>query len=72
MMDLCAKLSAYSISTVRKHLRNLQEHVTPPIDGLFFYSSLSLVFTEIIYRFKGIDFYPMLIQRELDMKIFSY
>uniref|UniRef100_A0A914ZSV2 RNA helicase n=2 Tax=Parascaris univalens TaxID=6257 RepID=A0A914ZSV2_PARUN len=32
MMDLCAKLSAYSISTVRKHLRNLQEHVTPPID----------------------------------------
>ncbi|VDK51954.1 unnamed protein product [Anisakis simplex] len=34
MMDLCAKLSAHSISTVRKHLQNLQEHVTPPIDGL--------------------------------------
>uniref|UniRef100_A0A183V420 RNA helicase n=1 Tax=Toxocara canis TaxID=6265 RepID=A0A183V420_TOXCA len=32
MMDLCAKLSAHSISTVRKHLRSLQEHVTPPID----------------------------------------
>ncbi|VIO98812.1 Uncharacterized protein BM_BM3027 [Brugia malayi] len=31
MMDLCAKLSAHSISTVRKHVENLRYYVKPPI-----------------------------------------
>lgn len=35
MMDLCAKLSAHSISTVRKHMENLRYYVKPPVDGLF-------------------------------------
>ncbi|VDN08306.1 unnamed protein product [Thelazia callipaeda] len=34
MMDLCAKLSAHSISTVRKHVDNLRHHVKPPVDEI--------------------------------------
>lgn len=35
MMDLCAKLSAHSISTVRKYVENLRYYVKPPVDGSF-------------------------------------
>ncbi|EFO26157.1 type III restriction enzyme [Loa loa] len=34
MMDLCAKLSAHSISTVRKHMENLRYFVKPPVDDI--------------------------------------
>lgn len=34
MMDLCAKLSAHSISTVRKHVENLRYYVKPPVDEI--------------------------------------
>uniref|UniRef100_A0AAF5PTP0 RNA helicase n=2 Tax=Wuchereria bancrofti TaxID=6293 RepID=A0AAF5PTP0_WUCBA len=34
MMDLCAKLSAHSISTVRKHMENLRYYVKPPVDDI--------------------------------------
>ncbi|VDK76886.1 unnamed protein product [Litomosoides sigmodontis] len=34
MLDLCAKLSAHSISTVRKHVENLRYYVKPPVDDI--------------------------------------
>ncbi|VBB30566.1 unnamed protein product [Acanthocheilonema viteae] len=34
MVDLCAKLSAHSISTVRKHVENLRYYVQPPVDDI--------------------------------------
>ncbi|CAG9540926.1 unnamed protein product [Cercopithifilaria johnstoni] len=34
MMDLCANLSAYSISAVRKHMENLRYYVKPPVDDI--------------------------------------
>uniref|UniRef100_A0A0R3RYT6 RNA helicase n=1 Tax=Elaeophora elaphi TaxID=1147741 RepID=A0A0R3RYT6_9BILA len=34
MVDLCARLSAHSISTVRKHVENLRYYVKPPVDDI--------------------------------------
>uniref|UniRef100_A0A915Q2H1 RNA helicase n=1 Tax=Setaria digitata TaxID=48799 RepID=A0A915Q2H1_9BILA len=34
MLNLCSKLSAHSISTVRKHMENLRYYVRPPVDDI--------------------------------------
>ena len=44
MLQLCARLSAHSITTVRKYSRDLAHHVTPPVDGnLLFRASFRVI-----------------------------